>query len=99
MIFILGEGEHVMKTRRFTQEQTVFTLRQVELSTKVEELCRKVGISDVTFYIWNQKFDGLSSSKLRRLRQLEEENNKLKRLMADLSLDKAMRQDVFSKKL
>lgn len=90
MIFILGEGEHVMKTSRFTQKQIAFTLRQVELSTKVEELCRKVGIIDATFYKWRQKYGGLGPSKLRRLRQLEEENNKLKRLMADLSVDKAM---------
>lgn len=99
MIFILGEGEHAMKTSRFTEEQIAFTLKQVELGTKVEEVCRKVGISDATFYKWRQKYGGLGPSELRRLRQLEEENNKLKRLVADLSLDKAMLQDVLSKKL
>lgn len=88
-----------MKTSRFTEEQIAFALKQVELGTKVEEVCRKVGISDATFYKWRQKYGGLGPSELRRLRQLEEENNKLKRLVADLSLDKAMLQDVLSKKL
>ena len=73
--------------------------KQAELGTKVEEICRKMGISDATFYKWRQKYGGLGPSELRRLRQLEEENNKLKRLVADLSLDKAMLQDVLSKKL
>jgi putative transposase len=69
------------------------------LGTKVEEICRKVGISEATFYNWKQKYGGLAPSELRKLKQLEEENNKLKRLVADLSLDKAMLQDVLSKKL
>lgn len=99
MIFTLQEREHAMKTSRFTEEQIAFALKQVELGTKVEEVCRKVGISDATFYKWRQKYGGLGPSELRRLRQLEEESNKLKRLVADLSLDKAMLQDVLSKKL
>ncbi|ONS60788.1 transposase, partial [Burkholderia cenocepacia] len=65
----------------------------------VAEVCRKMGISDATFYNWRTKYGGLSPSELRRLKQLEEENAKLKRLVADLSLDKAMLQDVLSKKL
>ena len=88
-----------MKTSRFTEEQIAFALKQAELGTKVEEVCRKMGISDATFYKWRQKYGGLAPSELRRLRQLEEENTKLKRLVADLSLDKAMLQDVLSKKL
>ncbi len=88
-----------MKKSRFTEEQIAFALKQAELGTKVEEVCRKRGISDATFYKWRQKYGGLGPSELRRLRQLEEENNKLKRLVADLSLDKAMLQDVLSKKL
>jgi putative transposase len=88
-----------VKKSRFTEEQIAFALKQVELGAKVEEVCRKVGISDATFYKWRQKYGGLGPSELRRLRQLEEENNKLKRLVADLSLDKAMLQDVLSKKL
>jgi putative transposase len=88
-----------VKRSRFTEEQIAFARKQAELGTKVEEICRKMGISDATFYKWRQKYGGLGPSELRRLRQLEEENNKLKRLVADLSLDKAMLQDVLSKKL
>jgi len=64
----------------------------------VEEVCRKMGISDATFYVWRKKYQGLGPSELRRLRQLEEENRKLKQLVADLSLDKAMLQAVVAKK-
>ena len=81
-----------MKRSRFTEEQIAFALKQAELGTKIDEICRKLGISDATFYKWRQKYCG-------RLRQLEEENNKLKLLVADLSLDKAMLQDVLAKKL
>ncbi|KWF95583.1 Hin recombinase [Burkholderia cepacia] len=88
-----------MKTSKFTEEQIAFALKQAELGTKVEEICRKLGISEATFYNWKEKFGGLGPSELRRLRQLEEENTKLKRLVADLSLDKAMLQDVLAKKL
>ena len=88
-----------MKTSRFTEEQIAYALKQAELGTKVDEICRKIGISDATFYKWRQKYGELAPSKLRRLKQLEEENNKLKRLVADLSLDKAMLQDVLAKKL
>ena len=88
-----------MKKSRFTEEQIAHALKQVELGTKVDEVCRKMGISGATFYKWRQKYGGLGPSELRRLRQLEEENNKLKRLVADLSLDKAMLQDVLAKKL
>lgn len=88
-----------MKKSKFTEQQIAFALKQAELGTPVEEVCRKIGISDATFYNWKKKYGGLGPSELRRLRQLEEENNKLKRLVADLSLDKAMLQDVLSKKL
>jgi len=98
MIFHPMEKGHVVKKSRFTEEQIAFALKQAELGTKVDEICRKMGISDATFYKWRQKYGGLGPSELRRLRQLEEENNKLKRLVADLSLDKAMLQDVLSKK-
>jgi putative transposase len=74
-------------------------LKQAELGTTVEEVCRKLGISDATFYNWKKKYGRLGPSELRRLRQLEEENTKLKKLVADLSLDKIMLQDVLSKKL
>ena len=67
--------------------------------TRIDEICRKMGISDATFYKWRQKYGGLGPSERRKLKQLEEENSKLKRIVADLSLDKAMLQDVLSKKL
>ncbi len=86
-----------MKKSKFTEEQIAYALRQAELGTPVAEVCRKMGISDATFYNWRTKYGGLSASELRRLKQLEEENAKLKRLVADLSLDKAMLQDVLSK--
>lgn len=88
-----------MKKSRYTEEQIAFALKQAELGTPVEEVCRKLGISDATFYNWRKKFGGLAPSEVRRLKQLEEENAKLKRLVADLSLDKAMLQDVLSRKL
>lgn len=88
-----------MKRSKYSEEQIAFALKQAEVGTSVEEVCRKMGISDATFYNWRKKYGGLGPSELRRLRQLEEENGKLKRLVADLSLDKAMLQDVLSKKL
>jgi putative transposase len=88
-----------VKRSKFTEEQIAFALKQAELGTSVEEVCRKMGISDATFYNWRKKYSGLGPSELRRLKQLEEENAKLKRLVADLSLDKAMLQDVLAKKV
>ncbi len=88
-----------MKKSRFTEEQIAHALKQAELGTRVEEICCKMGISDATFYKWRQKYGGLGPSELRKMKQLEEENGKLKRLVADLSLDKVMPQDVLSKKL
>lgn len=88
-----------MNKSKFTEEQIAFALKQAESGTRVEEVCRKMGISQATLYAWRKKFGGLGVSELRRLRQLEEENRKLKQLVADLSLDKAMLQDVLTKKL
>ncbi len=88
-----------MKKSNYTEEQIAFALKQAELGTPVDEVCRKLGISDATFYNWRKKFGGLGPSEVRRLKQLEEENAKLKRLVADLSLDKAMLQDVLAKKI
>ena len=88
-----------MKTSRFTEEQIAFAIKQHELGTRVEQICRTMGISDSAFYKWRQKYAGLGPSELKKLKQLEEEKSKLKRLVADLSLDKAMLQDVLSKKL
>jgi putative transposase len=87
-----------MKPSKFTEEQIAFALRQSETGTRVPEVCRKMGISEQTFYRWKKKYGGLEVSELRRLRQLDEENRRLKRMVADLSLDKQMLQDVLSKK-
>jgi putative transposase len=83
-----------MKKSKFTEVQIVFALKQNETGVSVEEICRKLGISEPTFYKWKKKFGGLGVSELRKLRQLEEENAQLKKLVADLSLDKQMLQDV-----
>jgi len=92
-------GGFAMKKSKFTEEQIAFALRQAEGGTSVGETYRKMGISEATFYNWKKKYGGLGVSELRRLRQLEEENRKLKQLVADLSLAKVMLQDVIQKKL
>lgn len=76
-----------------------FALQQAEHGTPVKEVVRKLGITEQTFYRWKKKYGGLGTSELRRLKQLDEEHRRLKRLVADLSLDKAMLQDVLSKKV
>ncbi|SUX54324.1 Transposase [Chromobacterium vaccinii] len=81
----------------FTEEQIAFALRQAESGTTVAEVCRKMGVSEATFYNWKKKYGGLGVSELRRLKQLEEENARLKRMVADLSLDKQMLQEVIQK--
>lgn len=88
-----------MKKSKFTEAQIAFAIKQSESGTKVDEICRKMGITTVTFYNWKKKYGGLGVSELRRLKQLEEENSKLKKIVADLSLDKQMLQDVLKKKL
>lgn len=88
-----------MKTSRFTEEQIAYALKQAEWGTAVGEICRKMGIAEATFYVWRKKYGGLGPSELKRLRLMEEENRKLKQLVADLSLDKAMLQEVVTKKL
>ena len=88
-----------MKKSRFTNEQIAFALKQAETGTPVAEICRKMGVSEPTFYRWKKKFDGLGVAEVRRLRELEDENKRLKALVADLSLDKQIPQDVVSKKL
>ena len=87
-----------MKRKRFTEEQIAFALRQAESGTAVEEVCRKMGISEPTFYRWKKQFAGMGVSEIRRLKQLEDENARLKKLVADLTLDKAMLQDVLRRK-
>jgi len=88
-----------MRSSKFTEEQIAFALKQAETGTPVKEVIRKMGITEQTFYRWKKKYSGMLPSDLKRLRQLEEENRQLKKLVADLSLDKQMLQDVLSKKL
>jgi putative transposase len=81
-----------MKRSRFSDQQIAFVLRQADEGTAIAEVCRKVGISEATYYNWRKKFGGLMPSEMRRLKQLEEENGKLKRIVAALALDKEMLQ-------
>ena len=87
-----------MKSTRYSPEQVAFALRQAESGAPVTEVCRKMGISEQTFYRWKKRFAGMGVAEVRRLRILEEENRKLRLLVADLSLDKQMLQDVLRKK-
>jgi len=86
-----------MKRSRYSPEQVAFALRQAESGTLVPEVCRKMGISEQTCYRWKKVYAGMGVEEVRRLRLLEEENRKLKQLVADLSLDKQMLQDVLRK--
>ena len=88
-----------MKRSKFSEQQIAFILRQAEEGVAVEEVCRKAGVSVQTYYRWRKKYGGLMPSEMKRLKQLEEENQRLKKLVADLSLDKAMLQDVVARKL
>ena len=88
-----------MKQSKFSETQVVHALKQAEAGVPIDELTRKYGISRATFYAWRKKYGGIGPSELRRLRQLEEENRKLKQIVADLSLDKAMLQAVVAKKV
>jgi len=87
-----------MKKSKFTEQQISFALKQAETGTPVKEVIRKMGITEQTFYRWKKKYGGMLPSDLRKLKQLEEENRQLKKLVANLSLDKQMLQDVLSKK-
>jgi putative transposase len=82
-----------MKRSKFTEEQVTYVLRQAEAGTAVEDIFRSMGISQATFYIWKKKFGELGASEVRRLRQLEEENLRLKKLVADLILDESILQE------
>lgn len=93
------EKEDLMKRSKFTDAQIAFVLRQAEEGAPIAEVCRKAGIAEATFYNWRKKYGGLMPSEMKRLKQLDEENARLKGLVADLSLDKAMLQDVLKRKL
>lgn len=86
-----------MKKSKFTEAQIVFALRQAEKGIKIEEVCRKLGITQTTFHNWKKKYSGLCVNELKKLKDLQEENQRLKQIVADLSLDKLMLQDVLKK--
>ena len=87
-----------MKRKRYSVEQIVAAVKQHELGTPVADISRKLGIAEQTFYRWKKQYAGLEPAEVRELKQLRDENSKLKRLVADLSLDKVMLQDIASKK-
>ena len=95
----LREERNRMKASNFSDAQKAFIIKQGEDGTPVAELCRKAGISQATYFNWKKKFDGLLPTEMRRLKQLEDENDRLRKLVADLSLDKEMLQDVIRRKL
>jgi putative transposase len=96
---VLTERSGPMKRSKFSEEQIVYAIRQADAGIPVGDLCWQLGVSDATFYAWKKKYAHLGVSELRRLRQLEEENNRLKRLVADLSLDKHMLSEALRKKV
>jgi putative transposase len=88
-----------MKKSRYTEEQIAYVLRQAESGMPVADVCRGLGISEATFYVWKKRYASLGVTELRKLKQLEDENARLKRLVADLTLDKNILQEVIRKKL
>ena len=87
-----------MSGKRYTEEQVIYAVKQADAGTAVKEICRQLGVSEPTFYAWKKKYGGMGVSELRELRQLRDENQRLKRLVADLTLDKHIHQEVLSKK-
>ena len=88
-----------MPKKGHSEEQIIAALKQYESGDKVADICRKLGVSEATFYTWKKQYVGLGVQELRELRQLREENGRLKRLVADLSLDRQILQEIVSKKL
>jgi len=95
----LGEERNRMKASKFTEAQKAFILKQGEEGTPVAEICRKAGISQATYFNWKKRYGGLLPDEMRRLKQLEDENARLKKIVADLTLDREMLQDVIRRKL
>ena len=88
-----------MKASKFSDAQKAFIIKQGNEGLPVAEICRKAGISQATYFNWKKKYDGMTPPEMRRLKQLEDENNKLRKLVADLSLDREMLQDVIRRKI
>ena len=88
-----------MRTSRFSETEIVYAVKQLEMGISVKEIARKYGVCENTVYRWRRKYDGLSASELKRLKELERENSQLKKLVAELSLDKQILQDVLQRKL
>jgi len=88
-----------MSKKRYSQEQIVYALKQLETGVTGRDVCRQLGVSEATLYAWKKKYEGMGVGEIRELRQLREENQKLKQLVADLSLDKHILQEVLSKKI
>jgi putative transposase len=95
---ISEEEESQMKRKRHSEEQIVYALRQGESGTPVKEICRQMGVSEATYYTWKKRYAGMGMTELRQMKQMEEEIRHLKRLVADLSLDRQMLQDALKKK-
>ena len=87
-----------MKSKRFSEEQIIAVLKEADAGAKTKELCRRHGISEATFYNWKAKYAGMTVSEVRRLKELEAENSKLKRLLAEVELDKAALKDLLGRK-
>lgn len=87
-----------MKKPRYTEQQIAQVLRQAEQGTPAGEICRKLGVSEATFYLWKKRYAGMGVAELRRVKQLEDENRRLKQVVADLTLDKQILQEVLQKK-
>ena len=88
-----------MKKSRFSEEQIAYALRQAEGGSPVGDVCRQIGVSEATFYVWKKKYGQLGISEMREIRQLRDENARLKRLVADLTLDKHILSEVIRKKI
>jgi len=95
----LGEERNRMKVSKFSDAQKAFVIKQGEEGTPVAEICRKAGISQATYFNWKKKYAGLLPTEMRRLKQLEDENSRLKKIVADLTLDREMLQDVIRRKI
>lgn len=87
-----------MRKSRFTESQIVQTLKQVEGGRKVKDVCREIGVSEATYYQWKSKYGGMEAADVRRLKELEDENNRLKRMYAELALENTALKDVIAQK-